>query len=68
MMIAEKEKARSQLEKEAFVAMEKSVKGKDTLTFAKKAVALKRSCDETKEEVTSLEKTLSILEEKRAKL
>ena len=68
MMITEKGKARCQLEKEAFAAMEESVKGKDTLTYAKKAVALKRSCEETKEEVASLEKTLSILEEKRAKL
>ena len=67
-MIAVKEKARSQLEKDAFAAMEESVKGKDTLACAKKAVALKRSCDETKEDFASLEKALLVLEEKRAKL
>ena len=45
------------LEKEAFDAMEKSVIADANMTkvFAKKPVALKRSCDETKKEIEVLE-------------
>ena len=65
--ITEKEKERVVLEKEAFDAMEKSVTAAADMTkvFAKKAVALKRSCDETKKEMEVLEKTSLGLEAKK---
>ena len=58
------------LEKEAFDVMEKSVTAAADMTkvFAKKAVALKRSCDETKKDMEVLEKTLLRQEAKKAKL
>ena len=58
--VAGKEKERVVLEKEAFDAMEKSVivDADMTKVFAKKAVPLKRSCDETNKEIKVLEETL----------
>ena len=56
------------LEKEAFDAMCVTATTDMTKVFAKKAVALKRSCDETKKEMEVLEKTLLGLEAKKAKL
>ena len=67
--ITGKEKERVVLDKEAFDAMEKSVIADANMTkvFAKKPVALKRSCDETKKEIEVLEQTLLGLEVKKAK-
>ena len=62
-MITEKEKTHKFLETESFQAM-KDAEAKNE----KKANALKRSRDETEDEVKTLRKTLLSLEEKRAKL
>ena len=57
-MISDKEKARRFLEIEVFAAMEKAETQKDHLAYVKKANALKKSCNETKEEIKTLERTL----------
>ena len=67
LLIAEKERTAQFLEAESFTAMN-DAENKNDMAFVKKANSLKRSRDETKEEINTLEKTLSILEEKRAKL
>ena len=66
-MIEEKKMAVSKLETEAFSAMEVSATEKDSRVFAIKAVSLKRSADETKQEIISLEKSLELLATKRTR-
>ena len=68
--ITEKQKESLVFEKEAFEAMEKSVTADAAMikVFAKKAVAMKRCCEDTKKELETLEKTLLELEAKKAKL
>lgn len=58
---------RAVLEKEAFDAMEKFVTVNTNMTkiFARKAVALRSSCDGTKKEIEVLEQTLLGLEAKK---
>ena len=51
-----------------YVQAVKEAEVKNSMSYVKKANALKRKSDEDKEEIKSLEKTLSILEEKRAKI
>ena len=66
-LITEKEKTHKFLETESFQAM-KDAEAKNDMSYVKKANALKRSRDETEDEVKTLRKTLLSLEEKRAKL
>ena len=66
-MIIEKEKTCDFLEKESFLTMQDAEK-KKKMSFVKKANALKRSRDETDNEIKTLQKTLVSLEEKRSKM
>ena len=61
-LIIEKEKTRDFLEKESFLAMQDAEK-KNDMSFIKKASALKRSRDETDDEIKTLQKILVSLEE-----
>ena len=65
--VIEKEKTRDFLEKESFLAIQDAEK-KNDMSFAKKAIALKRSRDETDDGIKTLQKTLVSLEEKRSKM
>ena len=67
LLVAEKERTAQFLEAENFTAMN-DAENKNDMAFVKKANSHKRSRDETKEEIKTLEKTLSILEVTRAKL
>ena len=64
-LIIEKEKTCDFLEKESFHAVAEK---KNDMSFVKKANALKRSRDETDDEIKTLQKTLVSLEEKRSKM
>ena len=55
------------LEKESFLKMQDAEKKNDK-SFVKKANALKRSRDETDDEIKTLQKTLVSLEEKRSNM
>ena len=55
------------LQNESFEAMKNAEEKKD-MSYVMKANALKRKSDESNEEVKTLEKALSILEENHAKL
>ena len=55
------------LEKESFLIMQDAEKKNDK-SFVKKANALKRSRDETDDEIKTLQKTLVSLEEKRSNM
>ena len=61
-LIIEKEKTRGFLEKENFLAMQDAEK-KNDMSFVKKATVLKRSRDETDDEIKTLQKTLVSLED-----
>ena len=63
-VIIEKEKTCEFLEKESFLAMQDAEK-KNDMSFVKRANSLKRSRDETDNEIKTLQKTLVFLEEKR---
>ena len=63
-LIIEKEKTHDFLEKESFLAMQDAEK-KNDMSFVKRANSLKRSRDETDNEIKTLQKTLVFLEEKR---
>ena len=63
-VIIEKEKTREFLEKESFLAMQDAEK-KNDMSFVKRANSLKRSRDETDNEIKTLQKTLVFLEERR---
>ena len=63
-VIIEKEKNCEFLEKESFLAMQDAEK-KNDMSFVKRANSLKRSRDETDNEIKTLQKTLVFLEEKR---
>ena len=65
--LLKKEKTRNFLKKESFLAMQDAEK-KNDMNFFKKADALKRSRDETDDEIKTLQKTLVSLEEKRSKM
>ena len=67
ILIIDKEKTRDFLEKESFLATQDAEK-KNDMSFVKKANDLKRSRDETDDEIKSLQKTLVSLEEKRSKM
>ena len=67
ILIIEKEKTRDLLEKESFLAM-KDAEKTSGVSFFKIANALKRSRDETDNEIKTLQKTLVSLEEKRSKM
>ena len=66
-LIIEKEKTRDFLEKESFLAMQDAEK-KNDMSFVKKVNALKRSRDETDDEIKALQKALVSLEEKGSKM
>ena len=63
-VIIEKEKTCEFLEKESFLAMQDAEK-KNDMSFVKRANSLKRSRDETDNEIKTLQKTLVFLEERR---
>ena len=63
-VIIEKEKNCEFLEKESFLAMQDAEK-KNDMSFVKRANSLKRSRDETDNEIKTLQKTLVFLEERR---
>ena len=65
-LIIEKEKTRDFLEKESFLAMQDAEK--NDMSFVKKANALKRSRNETDDEIKTFRKTLVSLEEKSSKM
>ena len=66
-LIIEKEKTRDFLENKSFLAMQDAEKTND-MGFVQKANALKRSRDETDDEIKKLQKTLVSLEEKRSNM
>ena len=67
ILIIEKEKTRDLLEKESFLAM-KDAEKTSGVSFFKIANALKRSRDETDNEIKTLQRTSVFLEEKRSKM
>ena len=67
ILIIEKEKTRDLLEKESFLAM-KDAEKTSGVSFFKIANALKRSRDETDNEIKILQRTSVSLEEKRSKM
>ena len=67
LLLAEKLRTAHSLEAESFTGVNEAETIND-MGYVKKANSLKRSRDETKENITTLQKTLSILEEEKAKL